>query len=37
MAAAMAGKRGVLGAADANGADEWIAATNYEFVHRSES
>ena len=29
-----AGERGVFGAGDADGADERIAATNYEFVHR---
>jgi hypothetical protein len=28
-----AGQRGILGAADANGAEERFAATDYEFIH----
>ena len=30
-----AGQRGVFGAADANSAEERLAATNDEFIHRS--
>ena len=32
----MAGQGGVLGATDANGAEQRISAADYEFIHKSE-